>query len=148
MRTFILFFIIALSYSCKTKINPPSIKVIEIPDPNPHTSKVPLGNNSIKAVVKYFNGKNVTLAAIKLVVNDTTCVNSYSNFDGQFSILYDKEIINTESHLVVVFKGYSKKIIPFTDIEKDSVITLNKSGELLTETEYHYFFDNIRSCTQ
>ncbi|WP_103867596.1 hypothetical protein [Aquimarina sp. I32.4] len=149
MRSYILILVVLLLYSCKAQIS-----LSEIPDLDkddsyyPHDYPPPMGEDVTGGVVKDEKGKMIALAAIKLVINDSVCVNAYSNFDGNFSFMYDKKMINTNSHIIALFEGYSKKIVPFKKFKRSKLVTLDKSGDVVNHDEYRSFYESIRSCTR
>ena len=149
----ILFILVLVSVSCKTNISKEPTKVDYIYDHIDYGELImdrgkELGNDNIWGVIKDTDGNPMTLAAIKLVVNDSVCVNAYSNFDGQFGVLFDKNRITTNSHFVIVFEGYSRKIVPFNQFSEKEIIVLDKKSAIVTHQEYRDFYESIRSCTR
>ncbi|OEK08090.1 hypothetical protein A8C32_14740 [Flavivirga aquatica] len=91
MRIPILCFIVVFVCSCKTKLIEVPDVVYEKVEYYPHDHNQPLGDDVIVGFVKLPDGKMLISAPVKLIVNDSTCVNAYSDFDGQFAFLYEKE---------------------------------------------------------
>lgn len=144
-----ILFIVLAFVACKTKttIDPPPIveaeEVVKIED-----DYKPLGNDFISGKVIHSDSTTTDLVAIKLNVNDSVCVNSYGNFDGDFSFTYDKNMINENSHLEFVFRNYAIRKISFADFLKNKTIELDKSGEIVKYEEYRSYYEAIRSCTR
>ncbi|WP_027395415.1 hypothetical protein [Aquimarina latercula] len=150
MKTlFYLFITFLLLNSCKTKttIDPPPIieaeEVIKIED-----SYKPIGNDFIYGKVIHNDSTTTDLVAIKLNINDSVCVNSYGNFDGDFSFRYDKNMINESSNLEFVFRDYAIKRISFVDFLKNKTVELDKNGDLVKYDQYRTFYEAIRACTR
>ena len=135
--------------SCKTNqtIDPPPIEefeeVVKIED-----SYEPLGNDFVSGKVIHSDSSTIDLVAIKLSVNDSICVNSYGNFEGIFSLRYDKIWIIKNSYFEIVFRDYAIKKIPYADFPNDGTITLDKNGSLVSFDEYRRFYEDIRRCTK
>ena len=148
MKSYIFISFLILLTSCKVKIEPPKIPDLEKLEIYSHDYPSALGDDSLGAVILDANDKPITLAAIKLVVNDSVCINAYSNFDGQFGVLFDKNRITTKSHFIIVFEGYSRKIVPFNQFSEKEIIVLDKKSAIITHQEYRDFYESIRSCTR
>ncbi len=155
MRSILLIFLL-ITIGCKTKQlkDAPSIDHIYEyvndvqKDDGLMDSGKQLGGDRIGGKIVSDDGKIITLAALKFVVNDSICVNAYSDFDGQFGLWYDKNLIGDKSHFVVMFKKFSKKIVPFYEFQKNNSIVLHKNDKIITEKEYLKFYEEIRSCTR
>ncbi|GAA0723851.1 hypothetical protein GCM10009430_27730 [Aquimarina litoralis] len=146
----LLFIIIIYSLtSCKnnTTIDPPPIEkieeTIEIQDDYEQ-----IGNEFITGKVIHNDSTTTDLVAIKLTVNDSVCVNSYGNFDGDFSFNYDKSLINERTNFQFVFRDYAIKKISFVNFLNNKTIQLDKNGALVTYEEYRRFYESIRNCTR
>ncbi len=146
MKIIILLLGIVLLTSCLTKkIDSPSVvDVKEIPDPVIHESKY-IREDVISGKIIHQDTSSTHLVAIKLVVNDSICVNTYGNFDREFSINYDSSMIKTDSYLEIVYHGYSRKKISFSKLSRNNKIFLEKTGKLISFKEYRDFYEDIRS---
>lgn len=138
-RLTVFFLVLVFLNSCKTLIEPKII--VE----NEDITKQEIGGGFITG--KITNNKNVSIAsvAIKLVINDTSCLNSYSNFDGDFSFLLDVSKINKDSYFEIVYKGYTKKNLLYRQFINKTIM-LEKGNDIVSEATYKYFYEEIRKC--
>lgn len=112
-KIIILFFIVAVLITCKTKttIDPPPILEVEETIKTEGNYKS-LGDDFIYGKVIHRDSTTTDLVAIKLNINDSVCVNSYGNFNGDFSFNYDKSLINENSSLEFVSVIIVRKEFP------------------------------------
>ncbi|KAA1243013.1 hypothetical protein [Aquimarina sp. RZ0] len=152
MRT-IVFILLLITIGCKTKQlkDAPSIDHIydNLIDDELITDQIQLlGTDVISGRIINEDIKLIDLVAIKLTVNDSVCVNAYSDLDRLFSLNYDSSMINRDSFFEIVYYGYSRKKIYFSNFPKNGNILLDKSGKLISFEEYRKFYEEIRGCAK
>jgi len=141
MERLILFFLtLVLFNSCRALIEP--TKVIDNIE-----EKLEVKKSYVTGKIINKEQKPITAAAIKLVINNKSCLSTYSNFDGDFSFLLDISKINEDSYFEIVYKEYSKKIILYNQFI-NKVIKIEKGNTIISETEYQYFYEKIRKCNR
>jgi len=90
--------------------------------------------------------KKMQYVAVKLVVDDNTCMKAYTDEDGLYDFLINPSKMKEDSYFEFVYKGYVKKQVPYTEIAKNGKITLSKKGEVVTTTDYRIYYEAVRSC--
>ena len=143
-KLLILLILYSISYSaCKSQI--------EIIEPIRIENEFEEDHHRIKTVqakIVDSDNKPITLAAIKLTLDDCNCINSYSDFDGVFSVTFCSEQIKYDSFLEIIYQGYSKKVIFLRNLSSGDIIKLEKGDTIITEEEYRNFYEGIRKCTR
>jgi len=147
---YILICLSMLAISCKTKqlLEPPPVIVYEdieyIDDGGSYIE------NKSYVLLKITDEQHAVLSAVAvvLVIDKESCLNTYSDFDGMLILKFDKTKINPNSYFEIVYKGFSKKRIPFTTLEKEKleVIQLEKGDSIVTKEAYERFYHQIRNC--
>ncbi|MDH7447530.1 hypothetical protein [Aquimarina sp. 2201CG14-23] len=140
MRSILLLFFIAMFLvSCKSQQKGDPIDVNEdigtIAEDELLTGKV-LGNRK----------KKMEYVAVKLVIDENTCMKAYTDKDGLFDFLINPGKMKEDSYFEFVYKGYVKKQVPYTEIAKSGTVTISTKGEVVTRTDYRIYYEAIRSC--
>jgi hypothetical protein len=145
MQKNIFMLMILLVFSCKTKqlIEPPKVIVYE-----DFQEEVIENQRWISGKILGEHKQPLSLVAIKFVLNEQQCLNAYSDLDGLFSINFNDDAVDTNSYFELVFKGYSRKIVPFSTMKVAQMnrILLEKRDTLITENAYRSFYEEIRRC--
>jgi len=90
--------------------------------------------------------KKMQYVAVKLVVDDNTCMKAYTDKDGLYDFLINPSKLKESSYFEFVYKGYAKKLVPYSDIAKNGTVTLSTKGEVVTSTDYRIYYESVRSC--
>ncbi|WP_299433062.1 hypothetical protein [uncultured Aquimarina sp.] len=90
--------------------------------------------------------KKVEYVAVKLVVDENTCMKAYTDEDGLFDFLVNPSKMKADSYFEFVYKGYAKKQVPYSEIAKNGTVRLSTKGEVVTTTDYRLFYESVRSC--
>ncbi|MHA7055629.1 hypothetical protein ACWGOQ_0000300 [Aquimarina sp. M1] len=140
MRSILLsLFFITLLISCKSQQKGETLNESEdieaITEDELLTGKV-LGKR--KKVMEY--------VAVKLVVDENTCMKAYTDKDGLYDFLINPSKMKADSYFEFVYKGYAKKKVPYTEITKNGTVRLSTKGQVVTTTDYRIFYEDIRSC--
>lgn len=90
--------------------------------------------------------KKMQYVAVKLVVDENTCMKAYTDEDGLYDFLVNPSKLNENSHFEFVYKGYVKKQVPYSEIAKNGTVRLSTKGEVVTTTDYRLFYEAVRSC--
>ncbi|AXT57632.1 hypothetical protein J8L88_23220 [Aquimarina sp. MMG015] len=139
MRSLLLLFAVTLLFSCKTQQKGESLG----------------GNEDIEAIAEdeLLTGKvlgkrkkKMEYVAVKLVVDENTCMKAYTDKDGLYDFLINPSKLKADSYFEFVYKGYAKKQIPYSEIAEKGTVTLSTKGEVVTTTDYRLFYEAIRSC--
>ncbi len=92
--------------------------------------------------------KKMEYVAVKLVVDENTCMKAYTDKDGLYDFLINPSKLKEDSYFEFVYKGYVKKQVPYNEIAKNGTVTLSTKGEVVTSTDYRIFYEAIRSCKE
>ena len=65
--------------------------------------------------------KPIISVVIKLVINNKSCINAHSNFHRNFSFFLDISKINKDHYFEIIYKGYRKKIISFSEFTTEII---------------------------
>ena len=90
--------------------------------------------------------KKMEYVAVKLVVDENTCMKAYTDEDGLYDFLINPSKMKEDSYFEFVYKGYVKKQVPYSEITKNGTVNLTTKGTVVTGTDYKIFYDEVRSC--
>jgi len=90
--------------------------------------------------------KKVQYVAVKLVVDENTCMKAYTDEDGLYDFLINPSQMKADSYFEFVYKGYAKKQVPYSEIAKNGTVRLSTKGDVVTTTDYRLFYESVRSC--
>ncbi|WP_378180644.1 hypothetical protein [Aquimarina sp. SS2-1] len=90
--------------------------------------------------------KTMEYVAVKLVVDENTCMKAYTDQDGLYDFLINPSKMKADSYFEFVYKGYARKQVPYSEITKNGTVRLSTKGEVVTSTDYRIFYEDIRSC--
>ncbi|KAA1244014.1 carboxypeptidase regulatory-like domain-containing protein [Aquimarina sp. RZ0] len=143
MKSVILFSLVSVFLiSCKSQQGKETVNETE--------SLEVLNEDQGKIIIsgKITNKKRAKLAyaAIRLVIDTNQCVGTSSNTKGKFELAVDVSKIKEDSYLEVVYKGYSKKVVPYTNFADGSAIVLDKIGEVISKIDYRIYYDGLQQC--
>ena len=96
--------------------------------------------------VRSNKNRRMQYVAVKLVVDENTCMKAYTDEDGLYDFLINPSKMKADSYFEFVYKGYVKKQIPYTEIAKNGKIKLSKKGDVVTTTDYRIYYESVRSC--
>jgi len=139
MRTLLLLLFVIFLVSCKSQQKSETLNENEnietITEDELLTGKV-LGKKK----------KKIGYVAVKLVVDENTCMKAYTDKDGLYDFLINPSKMKPDSYFEFVFKGYVKKQVPYAEIAKNGTVTLSTKGEVVTSTDYRIYYESVRSC--
>ncbi|AXT51636.1 hypothetical protein D1818_12610 [Aquimarina sp. BL5] len=140
MRSLLLsLFIITLLASCKSQQKSDTLSgnedIENITEDELLTGKV-LGKRK----------KKMQYVAVKLVVDENTCMKAYTDEDGLYDFLINPSKMKADSYFEFVYKGYAKKQVPYSEIAKKGTVTLSTKGDVVTSTDYRLFYESVRAC--
>lgn len=141
-----LFLVLSFLISCESTKKTTTVKEIYEEEVFAHKDKI-VGNDFISGKVMDDKEKPIYPVAIKLTIDNNTCLNAYTNFDGIFALTLDVSKINDNSYFEIVSKE-SKKTVLFNKFIKNKIVILDKNGKIITEEAYLYFLEKIRNCRQ
>ncbi|KAA1243904.1 hypothetical protein [Aquimarina sp. RZ0] len=102
--------------------------------------------NLLKGIILKPDKTPVSIAVIRLVINEATCAYDYSDFNGKFSIKTDSTKVTEDSYFEIVIEGHPKKTVPFHGFSNNGSISLDKKGKKITYEEYRAYYESAKNC--
>ncbi|WP_430411235.1 hypothetical protein [Kordia sp.] len=150
MTRYLLVLLSILLFSRKSKqlLEPPPVIVYKDIQHIEDEEKSIENKSYLYCKITDIQGNPLVLVASQLVVAEESCYSAYSDFDGFLQLRYDKTKITPNSYLEIVYKGFSKKVIPFANLEKEKgkEIQLETGDSVVTKEMCKCYYTQIRNC--